>query len=196
MKAASETVYYNAKEYVKNLTEEGVEGELLDNAKDAKKLAHTGVIIAKAKLQAAQVKQEKFEEDTTITTTTEEEVDEESKVEAALNQTTDEKIKVLGIQLDIAKDNFAENTKDLLKKKRAAKRLGLNKTAQINATAAYQKAEVLEEGYEKKVQNIQEKIDILEMEQEEETKATEKMEQKIVDYEEAAKGKVAKEKAK
>lgn len=164
MKAASETVYYNAKEYVKNLTEEGVEGELLDNAKDAKKLAHTGVIIAKAKLQAAQVKQEKFEEDTTITTSTEEEVDEESKVEAALNQTTDEKIKVLGIQLDIAKDNFAENTKDLLKKKRAAKRLGLNKTAQINATAAYQKAEVLEEGYEKKVQNIQEKIDILEME--------------------------------
>lgn len=196
MKAASETVYYNAKEYVKNLTEEGVEGELLDNAKDAKKLAHTGVIIAKAKLQAAQVKQEKFEEDTTVTTTTEEEVDEESKVEAALNQTTDEKIKVLGIQLDIAKDNFAENTKDLLKKKRSAKRLGLNKTAQINATAAYQKAEVLEEGYEKKVQNIQEKIDILEMEQEEETKATEKMEQKIVDYEEAAKGKVAKEKAK
>ena len=113
-----------------------------------------------------------------------------------MNQTTDEKIKVLGIQLDIAKDNFAENTKDLLKKKRAAKRLGLNKTAQINATAAYQKAEVVEEGLEKKVQNIQEKIDILEMEQEEETKATEKMEQKITDYEEADKSKAAKEKAK
>ena len=178
MKASSEIVYQNAKEYVKNLTEEGIEGEQLDNAKDAKKLAHTSVIIAKAKLQAAQVKQEKFEEDNTITTSSEEEVDEESKVESALNQTTDEKIKVLGIQLDIAKDNFAENTKDLLKKKRAAKRLGLNKTAQINATAAYQKAEVVEEGFEKKVQNIQEKIDILEMEQDEETKATEKMEQK------------------
>jgi hypothetical protein len=113
-----------------------------------------------------------------------------------MNQTTDEKVKVLTIQLDIAKDAFAENTKDLLKKKRAAKRVGMNKTTQINATASYQKAEVLEEGFEKKVQNIQEKIDVLEMEQEEESKATEKMEQKIVDYEEAAKGKIFKEKAK
>lgn len=50
MKARAEVTYHNAKEYVKNLTEEGVVGEQLDLAKDQKKLAHTSVIIAKAKL--------------------------------------------------------------------------------------------------------------------------------------------------
>lgn len=126
----------------------------------------------------------------------EDEVDEEAKVESAMNLTSEEKIKGLQIQLDAAKENFAENTKDLLKKKRAAKRVGLNKTSQINATAEYQKSEVLEESYEKKVEVIQEKIDSLEIVQEEENKASDAMESKITEYEDAAKGKAKKEKLK